>query len=435
MVLCAVDDLLFSSKIRATAKQAGVELTFTRSPEEILEQARARKPALVIFDLNSGKTDPINTISALKAILRWPGCARSGLLRTCIPTSSPPREGGRRSGAAALGVRRQSRGHPAVLPELGPLITRQDVEAAARRIAPYVHRTPLRRSDWLSAESRADVSIKLEGIQTTFWYKVRGALNAVLKLRDGPNRPPALVTASAGNHGRGLAFAASIARLPLIVYVPEDAPRVKLEAIRRAGAELIACRDYDEAEARAKEHGAGGTALWVSPYSHPDVIAGAGTVGLEILEQDPGVEMIVCPVGGGGLISGTAIAAGPAVATWGVETESSLPFTHGLAAGHIVPIHVLPSLADGLVGNLDPETITFDLVRRHVAGIVTVAEEQIASAIAKLVAEERVIAEGASATAVAAVPRRSATARGSESRGDSVGFEYRSAQAARVDLA
>ncbi len=128
-------------------------------------------------------------------------------------------------------------------------------------------------------QSRADVSIKLEGIQTTFSYKVRGALNAVLKLRDGPNRPPALVTASAGNHGRGLAFAASIARLPLIVYVPEDAPRVKLEAIRRAGAELIACRDYDEAEARAKEHGAAGTALWVSPYSHPDVIAGAGTVG------------------------------------------------------------------------------------------------------------------------------------------------------------
>jgi threonine dehydratase len=266
-----------------------------------------------------------------------------------------------------------------------------------------VHRTPLRRSEWLSAASRADVFIKLEGIQTTFSYKVRGALNVVLQLREGQNRPPGLVTASAGNHGRGLAFAASIAQLPLIVYVPEEAPRVKLEAMRRAGAQLIACRDYDEAEARAKAHGAGGTALWVSPYSHPDVIAGAGTVALEILEQEPGVEMIVCPVGGGGLISGTAIAAGPAVATWGVETESSSPFTQGLAAGHIVPIHVLPSLADGLVGNLDPETITFDLVRRHVAGIVTVPEAQIATAIAKLVAEERVIAEGASAAAVAAV--------------------------------
>jgi threonine dehydratase len=266
-----------------------------------------------------------------------------------------------------------------------------------------VHRTPLRRSEWLSGASDADVSIKLEGIQTTFSYKVRGALNAVLQLGDRPNRPPALVTASAGNHGRGLAFAASIANLPLIVYVPEEASRVKLAAIRAAGARLVPCRDYDEAEARAKEHGAQGTALYVSPYSHPDIIAGAGTVALEILDQDPGVEVIVCPVGGGGLISGTAIAAGPAVATWGAETESSSPFTHGLAAGHVVAIRVLPSLADGLVGNLDPETITFDLVRRHVAGIVTVTEKAIASAIAKLIAEERAIAEGAAATAVAAI--------------------------------
>jgi threonine dehydratase len=172
-----------------------------------------------------------------------------------------------------------------------------------------VLRTPLRRSEWLSAASNADISIKLEGIQNTFSYKVRGALNAVLQLADRPVRPPALVTASAGNHGRGLAFAAAMARLPLIVYVPEEAPRVKLDAMRAAGAELVACRGYDEAEARAKEHGAQGTALYVSPYSHPDIIAGAGTVALEILEQDPAVEVIVCPVGGGGLISGTAIAA------------------------------------------------------------------------------------------------------------------------------
>ena len=103
------------------------------------------------------------------------------------------------------------------------------------------------------------------------------------------------------------------------------------------------------------------------------------------------------------MISGTAIAAGPAVATWGVETESSCPFTQGFAAGHIVPIRVLPSLADGLVGNLDPETITFDLVRRYVAGVVTVTEQAIATAMAKLVAEERVIAEGAAATAIAGV--------------------------------
>jgi len=237
----------------------------------------------------------------------------------------------------------------------------------------------------------------------TFSYKVRGALNAVLQLIERGEQPPALVTASAGNHGRGLAFASSIARLPLIVYVPEAAPRVKLDAIRAAGAQLVPCRDYDEAEARARDHGARGEALYISPYSHPDIIAGAGTVGLEIVEQDPDVDVIVCPVGGGGLISGTAIGAGPAIETWGVETEASTPFTESLAAGHVVPIDVKPSLADGLVGNLDPGTITFDLVRRHVAGIVTVREERIAGAVAQLVAEERAIAEGAAATAVAGV--------------------------------
>ncbi len=264
-------------------------------------------------------------------------------------------------------------------------------------------RTPLRRSQWLSAASGADVSIKLEGIQTTFSFKLRGALNAVLRLQERQQHPPALVTASAGNHGRGLAVAAAIARLPLIVYVPENAPRIKIDAIRAAGAEVIPCPDYDEAEARAKDHGARGSALYISPYSHPDVIAGAGTVALEILEQDPAVEAIVCPVGGGGLISGTAIGAGPDVAVWGVETESSSPFTQGFAAGRIVPIDVRPSLADGLTGNLDPETITFDLVRRLTAGIVTVSEPAIADAVKALVAEERVIAEGAAATAVAAV--------------------------------
>lgn len=264
-------------------------------------------------------------------------------------------------------------------------------------------RTPLRHSPWLSAASGADVSIKLEGIQTTFSYKLRGALNAVLRLQERQEHPRALVTASAGNHGRGLAVAAAIVRLPLIVYVPEDAPRVKLDAIRAAGAEVIPCRDYDEAEARAREHGARGTAMYISPYAHPDVIAGAGTVALEVLEQDPRVEMLVCPIGGGGLISGTAIAAGPGVATWGVEAESSSPFTHGLAAGRIVSIDVKPTLADGLAGNLDPATMTFDLVRRHVAGIATVSEPAIADAVRALVAEERVIAEGAAATAVAAV--------------------------------
>ena len=198
---------------------------------------------------------------------------------------------------------------------------------------------------------------------------------------------------------------------------------------------MIPCRDYDEAEARAREHGARGPAIYISPYSHPDVIAGAGTVALEILEQDPRVEVIVCPVGGGGLISGTAIAAGPDVATWGVETESSSPFTQGLAAGRIVPIDVRPTLADGLAGNLDPETITFDLVRRLAAGIVTVSEPAIArrgqDAGGRGAGDRRRRGRHRRGRG----PRRQGAARGPQRRGHPVRSEHRPAQAARADLA
>ena len=262
--------------------------------------------------------------------------------------------------------------------------------------------TPLRHSDWLSSIAGAPVSLKLETLQETFSYKFRGALNAVLRLCDEGARPSGLVTASAGNHGRGLAAAASKVGLPLTVYTPASAPKVKLDAMRALGARLELCADYDEAERKAQRHQAAGV-VYVSPYAHPYVIEGAGTAAIEILAQDPQIEVIVCPVGGGGLASGIAIAAAGRADTWGVETEASCPFTRSLAAGRVVTIDVQPSLADGLTGNLDPETITFDLVRQHVAGIATVAEAQIESAVGQLAALERLIAEGAAAVAVAGV--------------------------------
>ena len=267
-------------------------------------------------------------------------------------------------------------------------------------------RTPLRPSPWLSSAASADVLLKLETLQPTFSYKIRGALNAVLTLAEtmGGDVPP-LVTASAGNHGRALAHAAREAGMPLTVYAPENAPRTKLEAIRALGATLRSCRDYDEAERRAKEHGHSGSAMFISPYSHPDVIAGAGTVGLEILEERPDIDVIVVAIGGGGLISGIAIAADGlgAGSVLGVEVEASSPFTRSLAAGRIVEIEVGPTLADGLSGNLDPDTVTFDIVRRLVPRIVVIPEPEIAAAMKGMVAEERLVAEGAAAAAVAAV--------------------------------
>ena len=156
-------------------------------------------------------------------------------------------------------------------------------------------------------------------------------------------------------------------------------------------------------------------AVYISPYAHLDVIAGAGTVGLEILEDWPEVDTIVAAVGGGGLISGVAIVAADAgrdVRVIGVETVSSSPFTAGLAAGRIVEIEVQPTLADGLAGNLDPDTPTFDIVRSRVSEVVTVTEQQIREAVAGVVLHERLIAEGAGATGVAAIAARRAATQG-----------------------
>jgi len=218
--------------------------------------------------------------------------------------------------------------------------------------------------------------------------------------------PPPLVTASAGNHGRALAWAAGEAGMHLTVYAPEHAPRTKLEAIRATGADLRPCRDYDDAERRAKEHAARGEALFISPYSHPDVIAGAGTVGMEIHEDWPDVDLMVVPIGGGGLISGVALASrgmSNSTVVEGVEVEASSPFTQSLAAGRIVEIEVKPTLADGLAGNLDPDTITFDVVQRHVSRIAVVTEAELRAAIAGVVLNERLVVEGAGAAGIAAV--------------------------------
>jgi threonine dehydratase len=262
----------------------------------------------------------------------------------------------------------------------------------------------LRRSEWLSKAVGAEVSLKLEVVQPTSSYKIRGAFNAsLLAAGRGEAR---LVTASAGNHGRAMAHAARELGLSLVVFVAADAPKAKIDAIRAAGADLRLCRDYDEAEAQAKAWAASGGGAFISPYSHPDVIAGAGTVALELLEDAASLDAVVVPVGGGGLVSGIGLvikSLSPATRVIGVEVAASSPFTAALAAGRRVTIDVQPSIADGLTGNLDPETITLDLVRRFVDRIVVVGEDEVRSALAGIVSEEHLICEGAAAAGVAAV--------------------------------
>lgn len=265
-------------------------------------------------------------------------------------------------------------------------------------------RTPLRYSRWLSRAAGGEVYVKIETLQPTHSYKIRGATNAVLKLAETPRaKGTRIVTASAGNHGRAMAHACAAAGLRLTVYVPENAPRTKIEAIRELGADLRPCRDYDEAERLAKEDGARDDGIFISPYAHPDVIAGAGTVALEIIEDLPEVEVIVAAIGGGGLISGIALASGSRVEAAGVEVEASTPFTTSLAAGRITQIEVGHTLADGLSGNLDPDTPTFEIVRRRVRRIAVASEADLRSAIRGTAEHEKLIIEGAAAAAVGAV--------------------------------
>jgi threonine dehydratase len=286
-----------------------------------------------------------------------------------------------------------------------------DVFRARKRIAPYVRRTILSESPWLSDLGGATVSLKLESLQRSNSFKLRGAFNAVIaRLERGNTSGLKLVTASAGNHGRALASAAQVFQLPLVVFTPADAPQTKLAAIRRHGAELRAeGRDYDHAEILAKQFALDTGATFISPYSDADVIAGAATVALEIFEDAPLTDTLVVPIGGAGLISGVAAAAkalAPVSRVIGVEVEVSCAFQTSVRAGKLVEIVPGPSLADGLGGNPDPQTITFDFVRRYVDQMVTVSETDLAAAIVGLIEHEHLIAEGAGAAATAAIVGR-----------------------------
>jgi threonine dehydratase len=290
--------------------------------------------------------------------------------------------------------------------------------SAARRIRGRVRRTPLVRSSWLSACANADVWLKLECQQETHAFKIRGALNAVLALlerRESTDAPIAVVSASAGNHGRALAQAAHAAGLPCTVFTPYDAPRAKLDAIRRFGAVLDAtASDYDAAERLSRAHAERTGEVYISSYNDPFVVAGAGTIGLEILEDQPDIDTVVVPLGGGGLASGVATAVktlSPAARTIGVELASNPAFAVSRAHGAITPIEVSRSIADGLTGNIEPGSITWPLVERYVDELGSVDEAQVAGAIFDLLAHEHLVVEGAGAVGVAAIADHSVDVR------------------------
>jgi threonine dehydratase len=290
-----------------------------------------------------------------------------------------------------------------------------DVERAARRIAPLISATPLQHSPWLSDLTKGDVWLKLELVQRTGSYKLRGAANAITRLKEQHPDLTAVVTASAGNHGQGVALVAAATGVQVRVYVPAHAPAAKRNALRRLGAEVVETPTYEEAEAQALDESARTGTPYVPPYNHPDIIAGAGTVALEMLRERPDLDAFVVPLGGGGLLSGTAVtvrALAPDAVIAGVEAVASPVFTSALAAGTPVLVDVSDTLADGLAGNMDLDSATFPLVRDLVDRVVAVDEEAIADAMRELILRERLVAEGAGAIAVAAVLAGSVDLRG-----------------------
>jgi threonine dehydratase len=281
-----------------------------------------------------------------------------------------------------------------------------DVRRASRRIGGLATPTPLVRSWWLSSVTGADVWLKLESAQRTGSFKMRGAANAIARLMDRAPDTRAVVTASAGNHGQAVAAASRALGLTARIHLPATAPAAKRDAILRLGGEIVEAPTYDEAESRAHEDADRTGMVFVSPYDDTDVIAGAGTAALEMLQGRRDIDVIIAPVGGGGLLSGTAIVARalrPSAVVIGAEATASPAFTSALAAGRPVRIDVRETLADGLAGNMDPDTRTFAIVRDLVDRVVAVSEDEIAGAMGGLLLEDQLVAEGAAATAIAAL--------------------------------
>src|SRR6266542_4118996 len=287
------------------------------------------------------------------------------------------------------------------------MVSLDKVRAAAERIRPYVVRTPLERSAALSELCQREVWLKLECFQRTGSFKLRGALNALQTLT-ADQRKRGVVTASAGNHGLGVAHAAALLGVRATVVVPEAASRAKIAMLRSfAGTELLLRgSNYDIAEHEARQVVQQSGAVFVSAYNDPAVIAGGGTIALEILEDLPEAKTLIVPAGGGGLISGVAIAAhgiDPTRIIYGVQSEASPALHAAQQAGHLTTVTIEDSLADGLAGNVEHGSITFDLIQQHVHGIALVTEADIAHAMRFLLEHEHVLAEGSAAVGVAAL--------------------------------
>jgi threo-3-hydroxy-L-aspartate ammonia-lyase len=279
------------------------------------------------------------------------------------------------------------------------LVSLDDIKAAAERVTGVARRTPI------IPTVKPGVFLKCENMQPMGAFKQRGAYNMISQLPKDV-RARGVITYSSGNHGQAVAMAAQILGVPAVIVMPETAPKVKAEGARAFGAEVVfAGRTSFDRKYKAEEMAAERGLTIVPPFDHEWIIAGQGTVGLEILDQCPGVNTIFVPVGGGGLISGVSTAiktTRPEVTIIGVEPAGAAKMSTSLAAGEPVTLEKTASIADGLL-TMRPGDLTFAHVKAYVDLVVTVTDEQIAAAVNWLFRTARIVAEPSGAATTAAI--------------------------------
>ncbi|HIU64626.1 MAG TPA: threonine ammonia-lyase [Candidatus Avacidaminococcus intestinavium] len=292
-----------------------------------------------------------------------------------------------------------------------PSVTLQDVKAAAQKLAQVVYCTPLERNHTFSKMAGTELFLKLENLQRTGSFKVRGAANCIQNL-PAEKKACGVITASAGNHAQGVARAASELGIKATIVMPEAAPLAKIEATKGYGAEVVlAGADYDAAQAAALALQAKTGATFVHAYDQPDVIAGQGTIGLELLAQQPDLDTVVVPVGGGGLLAGMAVAikeTNPRIKVYGVQAAGASAMYLSTHAHKWVATPEVNTIADGIAVK-KPGKVTFDLIEKYVDDIVVVTDDDIAATVLLLMERAKLIAEGAGATALAGIMHGSLT--------------------------
>lgn len=285
------------------------------------------------------------------------------------------------------------------------MITIKDIYEARRRIQSYVYQTPCAYSERLSTMTNCSVHLKMENLQMTASYKERGAMNRMLNLSE-EEKKNGVIAASAGNHAQGVAYAAKRLGIPAIIVMPETTPLSKIRGTQEHGATIILHGSgYDDAYQRALEVQAEKGCTFIHAFDDPYVIMGQGTVGLELMEQVSDADVVICPVGGGGLIAGMSIVLktiNPSIRIVGVESALVPSMQKSLEAGHVIKVPPANTLADGIaVAKVGQEP--YEIVRQYVDEIVSVDEEEIASAIMILLEYEKTLVEGSGATGFAAL--------------------------------